>query len=364
MIKKANLSESIGMILLVLCATLVVAVLPAAADYDADKPLVEYKSGTVIGGCMNYTIGDSYYSSQLWNNDIYTVNLTPCLPCCPCIPYGYCDLVEARLYVYWTWSYLESSNLYGYDTSILPNMTVNMSNNGAEPTTLGLDAMYWDSKDITQINTSNVKYNYPCGTSAYNVTESVTDCGPYTVNVTVAPGELEDQSVCIQGVALLTIWNCSNCPYCTYNKTRCYYWIDEGCDMTNVDWNESAGDWKYDVAPSEAMTWANFSNMGTFTKGNATLITAVPAGDTIYNKLIFNNFAYPVNFVWYSVWPGIPYSDLSWNKTDVSSAYQPDAINYALICNGWDDDTHSGDKQMQAAGAFLLVKEGEGGGDD
>lgn len=328
---KSDLSWRIGMIMLVLCATLIVAVLPAAADYTADKPLVEVANGTVSGG-MNFTIGDSYYSSKLWNNDSYVVNLTPG------IPTG-CTVAKVKLYIFWTWSFLNTSDYaYNmYDTGVSPNMMVTI--NGGSP--LQIVGNYSDQRE-------SGAYNYPSGTYAYDVTANVTAGSTYVVNVTNVYPYIDDestagddtQSYCIQAVGLLTYYNDGD-------DDVYHYWIDEGCDMTNVAWKND--DWQYGVAPSEAMTWANFSDQGDFSVDSATLITAVPSADTIYNKLIFNND------VWYSIWPGIPYSDFSWNTTDVT--YQPGTMNYALICNGWDDNTHNGDGQMQAAGAFLLVKE-------
>jgi len=57
-----------GLAVLVLCAALFMTALPAAADYTADKPLTTYASGTITGD-MNYTIGNSSYSSKMWSND-------------------------------------------------------------------------------------------------------------------------------------------------------------------------------------------------------------------------------------------------------------------------------------------------------
>jgi len=360
MFGKSNIKLRMGLAVLVLCTALFMTALPAMANYTADKPLNEYKSGAV-NGSMNYTIGDSYYSGKLWNDnddnpatndgDSYMVNLTPTLPA-GALNYS------ARLYVYWTWSYVNDSNS-AYNTGV--NATMNVTFNG---TLLTLDRAYNDTKNDIAGNAES--YNYPSGTYAYNVTayvDATQTSNTYVVNVTNTypyspsggtPGD-DRQTFAVQGVGLLTLYNQSGS-----NATR-YYWIAEGCDLTYVKYdNTTTYSWINDITPDDATALANFTGVSTSGVTSADLITVVPSGDTQYNRLYFNYFFnYPAwgNIkYWDGLWNANPYADLSWTTTDVKDNLK-DGTNYVGFQNGlYTMLPDNSERQMQAANAFLLVK--------
>jgi hypothetical protein len=317
--RKSDISSRIGMIMLLMCAALVFTVLPVAADYLADKPLTEYGKG-IITGEMNYTIGDSYYGPKMWSNNTSADNVykTTILEAIPSSSFD----VKARLYVYSTWSYFGNNN-----TGVNPVMNVTL--NGVP---LTLDAAYTDRKGYGT-------YDYPSGTYCYNVAPDLVSPGgvkSYVVNVTNAFGSNYNQSFNIQAVGLLTLYN--------YTSSEKQYWIDEGCDLTlpNVS-----------IPPSLATTRANFSGIDNSNLESATLTTAVPAGGTVNNTLYFNN-----QVVANGVWDGSPRDpNFSYNCTEVGSFIQ--GINdWAAIRNGISDsDYNTTDGQMQAANAFLLVRD-------
>ena len=323
---------------------------PAMADYSADKPLTEYKSGAV-NGSMNYTIGDSYYSGKLWNDndgdtatndgDSYMVNLTPTLPA-GALNYS------ARLYVYWTWSYVNDSN-DAYNLGV--NATMNVTFNG---TLLTLDRAYNDTKNDTAGNAES--YNYPSGTYAYNVTAYVdaTTSNTYVVNVTNTypyAGDVfgnngdDRQTFAVQGVGLLTLYNQSG------SNATVYYWVDEGCDLTYVKWDTTNNNWKYGVTPDDATVFANFTGVGEDVT-SANLTTVVPSGDSPYNRLYFNNFF----GYWDGLWNATPYADLSWNTTNVTDNVR-NGVNNAGFQNGLYTMLPNGsERQMGVANAFLMVE--------
>jgi len=76
----------------------------AAESYAGDNPLLTYKHGTLRGDLI-YTIGDSKYSGRLHPNATYAVNLSIELPEGATVEF-------ARLYTYWTWSYIGSNGTY------------------------------------------------------------------------------------------------------------------------------------------------------------------------------------------------------------------------------------------------------------
>jgi len=374
MIRKSDLSLRIGMIMLVLCATLLLTVLPAAAYYNADKPLVTYDQGTVTGG-MTYTIGNSSYSSPLWNynyltltNDSQTVGLTPDFP-------DDAQTHEAVLYVHWTWSYNDSNSASSmYDTGVAPTLNVTfVDNNGVEQYLTTPDRSYVDWKDDTAGNT--VYYNYPSGTYAYNVTDFVEAGSDVTYVANVKNNKIwindpnttgdDRESVNIQAVGLLTL----------YDKTggsNKHYWINEGCDVLNNAYDNATDTWKYSapstgaLTPDDCVALANFSNVDTTGMNSAKLITCVPSGSTPYNRLyvnyFFNHSLWQNIKYWDGLWNASPYSDFSWTTTDVYDNLIDDKTNYV----GFQDGLYSMIKlnipykqqegQMEAANAFLLLE--------
>lgn len=338
MIRKSDLSLRIGMVMLLLCTTLVLTVLPAAATYKGDKNLTEYKNGTITGD-MNYTIGDSFYSPKMWSNGSYVYTTT--MP--ENIPNNATTPVNARLYVYWTWSFNDTNTTSSmYDTGVRPSMNVNFA--GTDFTTP--DASYLDWKDDSEANTTS--YNYPSGTYCYNVTGLVSSAANnYVVNITNVYGSSYKQSFNIQAVGLLVWYNQTGT---NYTKD---YWIDEGNDITYLKANNNTPpiDWKDGIKPSDTKTWANFSGVNTSGMSSATLITAAPSAGTVYNSLFINN-----NLETAGLWDGSPRdADFSWNTLSIIPGELGNGSNNVTFMNGIDDADSGNDGQMQAANAFLLI---------
>jgi len=327
MFGKSNIKWRMGLAVLVMCAALFMTALPAAANYTADKPLTTYASGTITGD-MNYTIGNSSYSSKMWSNDtnnLYTVSITETTE----------TVVLGRLYVYWTWSYLN-------DTKTGVDAVMNVTFNG---NLLALDDSYTDRK-------GSGTYDYPSGTYAYNVTDYIsTGTNTYAVKVNNTYGSDVNQTFNIQGVGLLTLDNESGEP------TK-FYWIAEGNDLTYVKYdNTTTYSWKNNITPDDATALANFTGVNATGVTSANLTTVVPSGGTPYNRLYVNYFFnyWGIKY-WDGLWNATPYADLSWNKTDVKDNLK-DGTNYVGFQNGlYTMLPDNSEGQMQAANAFLLVK--------
>ena len=336
MIRKSNMKLRMGLAVLVLCSALFMTALPAAADYTADNPLTTYASGTITGD-MNYTIGNSSYSSKMWSNDtnnLYTVSITESI-----LPTK--SVVLGRLYVYWTWSYntTNSSNKTGVDAVMNVTFDGNL---------LALDDSYTDRK-------GSGTYNYPSGTYAYNVTGYLKNTGAntYVVRVNNTYDSNMNQSFNVQGVGLLTLDNKSGVDVK-------YYWIAEGNDLTYVKYdNTTTYSWKNNITPDDATALANFTGVSTTGVTSADLTTVVPSGGTQYNRLYFNYFfnypAWGIKY-WDGLWNATPYKDLSVDTTDVKDNLK-DGTNYVGFQNGlYTMLPDNSEGQMQAANAFLLVK--------
>jgi len=330
---KSNLSWRIGMIMMLLCAALVMAVFPVAADYTADKPLTEYKNGTITGD-MNYTIGNSSYSPKIWSNNTNNIYVAA-LP--QNVPSG-ATVVEARLYEYFTWSYDDDAK-----TGVSPLMTVTFDGTSFN----NPSASYTDTK-------GSGTYNYPSGTYCYNVTNLINSSSTTDHIVTVHNRASPDCNISFnsQAIGLVVVYNASGS-----NVTK-HYWIDEGCDMLNCRWNTNLDPdaWDYGgITPENATAIANFSNVNNYGIDSAYLITTVPSGGTLtggqaYNKLFFNNAN------WTSIWDGNPRdSNFSWENTSISCYDIQSGLNIAKFRDGWDSNTHYTDGQMQAANAFLVI---------
>ena len=354
------------MIMLVLCATLIVAVLPAAAYYNADKPLVTYEQGT-INGDMNYTIGNSSYSDKMWSNDssnMYTVLLPNNLPVSA---YD----IKGRLYVYWTWSFNDTDQYPGrgyYDTGVNATMNVTFSTGG--PFQLcTLDETYMDRKNDTEWNgdLNATMYDYPSGTYAYDVSGYLDPyASDYVVRVNNSYDGAGERSFNIQAVGLLIYYNMTSTGIATPLK---YYWVDEGCDITYVNWKNTTETWgsvitpdgTVHLTPDGAVSLAKFENVCPCNVNSANLITCAPSAGTPYNRLYFNYFfnypAWEGIRYWDGLWNANPYPDFSWNVTDVKNNLIC-GTNYAGFQNGLYtmlEDPGNQEKQMQAANAFLLI---------
>lgn len=334
MIRKSDLSWRIGMLMLVLCTALVLTVLPAAANYTADKPLTEYAKGT-INGNMNYTIGNSTYSPKIWSNDTYMYRAT--------IPETIQDgstIVMGRLYVYWTWSFNDTNPSSGmYDTGVQPSM--NVSFNGTTFTSPATSYVDW--KNDATAGTQTTSYNYPSGTYCYNVTGLVsTGTVDSPVIITNTYGSDKNQSFNIQAVGLLTLYNSTT-------GTSKEYRIAEGNDVLYTKYKDGA--WQDGITPTLATSSATLTDL-TNSGNDATLISVAPsagpnpAGGTVYNRLFFNSVDQG------GIWDGNPRDyDFSYETTYVNVVTGTNTVGFR---DGVDDTTYTTDLQMQAANAFLL----------
>ena len=243
----------------------------AAESYAGDNPLLTYRHGTLRGDLI-YTIGDSKYSGRLHPNATYTVNLPIELPEGATVEF-------ARLYTYWTWSYIESDGAY-------PDMLVTFGGTEIHP-----DQTFTDRKGTPP-------YDYPAGTYCYNVTDQVKSGGAYTAVVENAATGFK--KFCMNGIGLLVIYSDPN-----GDETR--YWVKEGCDILQA--NEEAG-----ITAEEATT--EFVFEGDVQQGDvakAILTTVVASGDKGKNTLTFNEGTYR------GVYAGDPYPDLAIDERDVSA---------------------------------------------
>ena len=326
---------------------------PAMADYTADKPLTVYEQGTiqgVIDGGLTYTIGDSYYSEKLMNDhdcnvstddaDHYVVTLVPDMP-------DGARIESARLYIYWTWSAVDTDtldNAGGWDTGVDAQFGVTI--NGEM---LPLDRAYSDSKGYGM-------YNYPSGTYCYDVTDLVASTNvvdaknsyPYTGDDLNTSGN-DDQYACIQGIGLVVVYENPIPPVDPDGAHPIEYWIAEGSDITYSYWSPTRLRWSYGITPDDCITPVTFSGVKTSVLlESATLTTVVPAGDSLNNKLYFNDY------IWEGLWNCNPYRDLSWTQTDVTDCLV-DGDNIAKLQNGR-YEPNGGDRMMAAANAFLVVE--------
>jgi len=246
----------------------------AGESYAGDNPLLTYRHGTIRGDLI-YTIGDSKYSGRLHPNATYAVDLPIELPEGATVEF-------ARLYTYWTWSYIEAEGTY-------PDMLVTFGGNEINP-----DQTFTDRKGESP-------YDYPAGTYCYDVTDQIESGGVYTAVVENAATDFK--KFCMNGIGLLVLYNDPN-----GDETR--YWVKEGCDIIYA--YEELG-----ITAEEATT--EFVFEGDVHQGDvadvtrATLTTVVASGDKGKNTLTFNEEMYR------GVYAGDPYPDLAIDERDVSA---------------------------------------------
>ena len=238
-------------------------------SYTADNPLTTYRHGTLTGDLV-YTIGDSKYSGRLHPNATYTVDFDIELP-------EQATVEFARLYAYWTWSYIEANGTY-------PDMRVSFAGEEINP-----DQTFTDRK-------GRPPYDYPAGTYCYDVTDQVRSGGTYTAVVENAASDFKKFSM--DGIGLLVVYN-------DPDGGEIEYWIKEGCDIIYADK-------KGNITPEEATTKLVFE--GEIHPDNvkrAILTTVVASGDKGENALLFNKKRYD------GVYTGNPYRDLAIDERDV-----------------------------------------------
>ncbi len=273
----------------------------AGESYAGDNPLLTYQHGTIRGDLI-YTIGDSKYSGRLHPNATYTVNLSIKLPDGAVVEF-------ARLYTYWTWSYVGSNGTY-------PDMMVTFGGTEINP-----DQTFTDRKGTSP-------YDYPAGTYCYNVTDQVKSGGAYTAVVENTATDFK--KFCMNGIGLLVIYNDPN-----GDETR--YWVKEGCDIISV--NEDIGI-TAEAATTEFVFEGDVHQGGVANVTKAILTTVVASGDKGENTMTFNEGTYR------GVYAGDPYPDLAIDERDMS-AYLVARDNTVRIMDDGDF--------MAPSNAFLVV---------
>ncbi|GEM_PF-3864606 len=236
--------------------------------------LLPFTSGEAARGDFIFTLGDSRYSGQIKQSDVYSVRFLPELPAGAVVK-------QARLFTFWTWSHWGQM---GVD----PQMVLSLDNQPLIP-----DRQYSDRKGWG-------KFDYPSGTWTYDVTKLVAGKGPYVAEV---KNRHPENFFCVNGIGLLIIYEDS-----MSEKAPLKYWINEGCDILMARPDSFA-------TAEEATTWTYFDQVPDPEEvETATLINLVPSGDKGQNMLIFNKGIYQ------GLWTGNPYPDFSYNIQDVTRA--------------------------------------------
>ena len=280
-----------------------------------------------LHGDLNYSVGDSYYISGYTPWEHYTANWTALdLP----IPDGATDVVEARLYVYYTWD----------KACVMPD-NVSTSFNGVNQDPY--DVHYTDRRGYGSMGS----YNLPYGALVYNVTDDFDTTGNHA-NVTklIAPSN----QVSMRGMMLVVVYEDPTEPL------RQIFVIEE---YDNLYAKAS-----YCTTPEEATARALFTgpsiDMGTVV--NANLITIAPGAgshDGVYNPsegdLIFNGQQLSDD-----AWDFLPGPTTGYGETelgacehDVTALLQAAGNRVGMRSN----DTES--EWMEASNAFLVVEYGE-----
>lgn len=219
----------------------------ASASYAGDKPLNTVFHDKVDGKII-YSLGDSRYSGVINFNETNDVKFY--------IPHGG-KVKLARLYIYWVWS--KDGNV------------------GVYPTMEALDASgvlteaanYTDNKGFVGL------YDFFSGVNAYDVTYRVGE----NYRVAIRNADANGSTFVIQGIGLLVIYECQDCPLTEY-------WVNEGADVLYAD---------YGITPGMATSKIYFNGDVELKHiKKASLITVAPSagytgsGETAHNSLYFN----------------------------------------------------------------------------
>jgi hypothetical protein len=219
----------------------------ASASYAGDKPLNTVFHDKVEGKIF-FSLGDSKYSGVINYNETNAVIFA--------IPPN-TKIKLARLYIYWIWS--KDGNV-----GVYPTMEA-MDAGGV----LTEAANYTDNKGFVGL------YDFFSGVNVYDVTRRVGE----NYGVVIRNADANGTTFVIQGIGLLVIYECQECPLTEY-------WVNEGADMLYAD---------YGITPGMATSKIYFN--GDVEPKNiekASLITAVPSagytasGETAHNRLYFN----------------------------------------------------------------------------
>jgi hypothetical protein len=230
-------------------ALILLSVSTASASYAGDKPLDTVFHDKVEGRIF-FSLGDSRYSGVINYNETYAVNFDVVMP-------ENAIVKLARLYIYWVWS--KDGNM-----GVYPTMEA-MGTNGL----LTEAVNYTDNKGFAGL------YDFFSGVNVYDVTSDVGE----NYRVVTRNADANGSTFVIQGIGLLVIYECQECPIVEY-------WVNEGADMLYAD---------YGITPGMATSKIHFD--GDIELKNirkASLITAVPSagytasGETAHNRLYFN----------------------------------------------------------------------------
>jgi len=211
---------------------LMLLILPAAADYSGDHPLVLFDRGTINGDVL-FLVEDGT------NQNYLTLTEAPAIPGASkpkltqtfevFIPDG-ATVTSARLYNYYTWSRNNGANTPGAPAEAditfsigSSEMSVHLTNpescdvtSCCNPIAYGDDTIqYWDSSGRTW-------YNFAFGNIVMDVNDIVTGSGTYTATIEHATGG-NTASFATYGFALLIIYEDAS-------ASPISYWITEGAD--------------------------------------------------------------------------------------------------------------------------------------
>jgi hypothetical protein len=228
--------------------TLILLFVPtASASYAGDKPLNMVFHDKVDGKII-YSLGDSRYSGVINYNETYTVNFSD-------LPGGKVKI--ARLYIYWVWS--KDGNVGVYPT-------MEATDTGG---VLNEASNYTDNKGFVGL------YDFFSGVNAYDVTHLVGE----NYSVTIRNADAKGSTFAIQGIGLLVVYECQDCPLTEY-------WVNEGADVLYAD---------YGITPGMATSKIYFNgDVELKNIRKASLITVAPSagytgsGETAHNSLYFN----------------------------------------------------------------------------
>ncbi|MEM2124219.1 MAG: DUF3344 domain-containing protein, partial [Methanolinea sp.] len=170
---------------------------PVAASYAGDRPLTLVFRDTFPGG-FAFSQGDGGYSGSLGPGEAYMASVSRSIP-------GGALVRFERLYVYWTWSRIDSEAAY-------PAMEVRMGGRGGVPLTLS--ARYADSKGFASRN------DFFSGTDSYILPVQVS--GNFTVCIVNTAGD--GRTFAVQGIALLTVYE-------EPSGEQTALWVAEGADL-------------------------------------------------------------------------------------------------------------------------------------
>jgi len=254
--------------------------------YGANHPLeTKYHDEMVNCNVSYYKTGDNFYldSYKLRKDDseaLFEFNSTHShygpIDFNNVIPEGATGKVKhARLYLYWTWGYVE------VDDPLCPGETK------PSPAPLNVGVTFNDrtfnepDPDGNHVDLPTATgWDVAWGTYAYDVTSIIEKDN--TVSATrKLPENIENVTgfICVPtvaGMVLLVIYERDDLPLTTY-------WINEGADVLYM-LGPTTG-----LTPDDCTTNAPFNGKADLDRVNATLWTIVPCGDTVNNRLFFNS---------------------------------------------------------------------------